>query len=807
MALPLPKRKKLKTKMFNDPVHGHVDMHPLCVRVIDTAQFQRLRKLKQLGTCYYVFGGAAHNRFEHSLGVSYLAGEWVEHFRRMQPELGVTDEDVICVKLAGLIHDLGHGPFSHAFEHFLEMAADREEEVVSGGCGGQMPRRPIPDHEHLSAYLFDHLIEENGLMPYFAHYGLGEGHIHMVKEMVFGGKKKAPADWEWRGPPLGKEFLFQIVANKENGIDVDKFDYFMRDGRHLNISISFDVERLMKCSKVLPVVDDVEGEGGDDSAAAAAAAAADDDDEEEAKEGKGGGKATSSSSSSSSSSSPAPSSSPASSTGQLAEPRYICFHEKETWNLYELFHTRYSLHKRAYQHRVVSSVEEMMNELLMSADAHFRIPYTCRKTGEAKSCRISEAPFVLEAYSKLTDTIVDAVLLSPDPNFDDARRIMRRIDTRDLHMYVNESIYDSSKLRKGKRIERADAAQLSEKIADEAAVDPATGRPTFSAGDIFAKLITINYGKKGVNPIDDCTYFFGRSDQEFGQKIQQSRVSSVLPTNFEEQTVRCYTKKNELKDEVDKAFAKWCEKVSQREGLLASPAPPGGFGGGGGYPPAAGGAGLGGSSATSSGCGGLGGAGAATTPLPAAATAAAMIAGRSSGSSSGSSSNGGQGGQNGTGGVGGMGGMVDRMDGIGGSQPQSLTQALKFSSPARDQTRRNRTSGGYRSSSNGSSRASSSSSSSGGGGGGGTGESSNGAAVAAGAAAAAVATAPAKAAAAAAAAAAKAAVLSPGRSPARSSGRRGSPGAEDATMSPVRIGAGGGARKRRRSAERPGKGE
>lgn len=55
--------------MFNDPVHGHIEIHPLCVKIIDTPQFQRLRYIKQLGTCYFVFPGASHNRFEHSLGL------------------------------------------------------------------------------------------------------------------------------------------------------------------------------------------------------------------------------------------------------------------------------------------------------------------------------------------------------------------------------------------------------------------------------------------------------------------------------------------------------------------------------------------------------------------------------------------------------------------------------------------------------------------------------------------------------------------------------------------------------------------
>ena len=55
-------------QVFNDPIHGHIEVHPLCIKIIDTPQFQRLRNIKQLGTCYLVFPGASHNRFEHSLG-------------------------------------------------------------------------------------------------------------------------------------------------------------------------------------------------------------------------------------------------------------------------------------------------------------------------------------------------------------------------------------------------------------------------------------------------------------------------------------------------------------------------------------------------------------------------------------------------------------------------------------------------------------------------------------------------------------------------------------------------------------------
>ena len=80
-------------KVFNDPIHGHVELHPLCTKLIDTPEFQRLRDLQQLGGVYLVFTGASHRRFEHSIGVSHLATCFVQQICERQPELKVTDEE------------------------------------------------------------------------------------------------------------------------------------------------------------------------------------------------------------------------------------------------------------------------------------------------------------------------------------------------------------------------------------------------------------------------------------------------------------------------------------------------------------------------------------------------------------------------------------------------------------------------------------------------------------------------------------------------------------------------------------------
>uniref|UniRef100_A0A3Q3GFH5 HD/PDEase domain-containing protein n=1 Tax=Labrus bergylta TaxID=56723 RepID=A0A3Q3GFH5_9LABR len=117
-------------QVFNDPIHGSIELHPLLIKIIDTPQFQRLRFIKQLGGVYFVYPGASHNRFEHSIGVGYLAGKLAEALRSRQPDLDITDRDVLCVQIAGLCHDLGHGPFSHLYDGlFLPKALEKKRKL------------------------------------------------------------------------------------------------------------------------------------------------------------------------------------------------------------------------------------------------------------------------------------------------------------------------------------------------------------------------------------------------------------------------------------------------------------------------------------------------------------------------------------------------------------------------------------------------------------------------------------------------------------------------------------------------------
>jgi deoxynucleoside triphosphate triphosphohydrolase SAMHD1 len=218
------------SKVFNDPIHGHVEVSGLSVKIIDTPQFQRLRDVSQLGGCYYVFPGAASRRFEHSIGVCHLARQFVDALRSKQPELNITDADALCVEVAGLCHDLGHGPFSHLYDGRFLPIINRNHDFA---------------HEHASIGLFDYLIEANNLLPVFNQFGLNKDDIHFIKELMLGDKNEGPKDFVWKGRDE-KSFLYDIVANKRNGIDVDKFDYFARDCHVLGLTKSFDASRLMR---------------------------------------------------------------------------------------------------------------------------------------------------------------------------------------------------------------------------------------------------------------------------------------------------------------------------------------------------------------------------------------------------------------------------------------------------------------------------------------------------------------------------------------------------------------------------------
>ncbi|EFJ43683.1 hypothetical protein VOLCADRAFT_106690 [Volvox carteri f. nagariensis] len=223
-------RREPKGKVFSDPVHGTFRLDPINVAIIDTPQFQRLRDLHQLGLTHLVFPGAIHTRFEHSLGTSFKAFEVADRIYRTQGrELGMELDDVRLVSLAGLCHDLGHGPFSHVFEYeFL-----RRKRLGVEPYSEEDIRLKEWHHEIMSTRILEYLVDENNIE------GIEQEDIRRISDFIKGDAH------EDRG------YLFDIVNNKRCGVDVDKVDYLQRDAMMCDVNIGCDFKRLLTLTKVL----------------------------------------------------------------------------------------------------------------------------------------------------------------------------------------------------------------------------------------------------------------------------------------------------------------------------------------------------------------------------------------------------------------------------------------------------------------------------------------------------------------------------------------------------------------------------
>ena len=118
-----------KRKIINDPVFGFINVpNDFLYDIIQHPIFQRLQRIKQLGLASFVYPGAQHTRFQHSLGAMYLTHEAIKQLRQNGQE--ITPEEADGVLVAILLHDIGHGPFSHLFEEALKVTGNKNHETI-----------------------------------------------------------------------------------------------------------------------------------------------------------------------------------------------------------------------------------------------------------------------------------------------------------------------------------------------------------------------------------------------------------------------------------------------------------------------------------------------------------------------------------------------------------------------------------------------------------------------------------------------------------------------------------------------------
>lgn len=136
-------------KVFKDPVHNYIHVQePIIWQLINTPEFQRLRRIRQLGTSYLTFHGAEHSRFSHSLGVYEITRKIISQFERSHYSDWPKEEKLVTL-CAALLHDLGHGPFSHSIEEAFDMNhEDWTCRIIKGNTEvGAILRRYAPDFD------------------------------------------------------------------------------------------------------------------------------------------------------------------------------------------------------------------------------------------------------------------------------------------------------------------------------------------------------------------------------------------------------------------------------------------------------------------------------------------------------------------------------------------------------------------------------------------------------------------------------------------------------------------------------------
>jgi HD superfamily phosphohydrolase len=196
---------------IKDPVHGYVYINTVEKDAVDSFPMQRLHRLRQLAGAEYVYPGANHTRFEHSIGTMHLAQKLTESPNICQH---LTTEEAQMVRLAALLHDVGHGPFSHVFEHLLEKFLGKT-------------------HEEMTVWM----IEKSELSDIVERAGYSPA---MISKLAVGSLQRE-----------GKAFMDQAI---QSAVDVDKLDFIVRDTYHTGAEYgNVDVFRLIH---MLDVLDD-----------------------------------------------------------------------------------------------------------------------------------------------------------------------------------------------------------------------------------------------------------------------------------------------------------------------------------------------------------------------------------------------------------------------------------------------------------------------------------------------------------------------------------------------------------------------
>jgi uncharacterized protein len=209
-----------RAKYLRDALHGSIVVEPHEVAFVDAPLFQRLRGILQTGPVYLTYPSARHSRFEHSIGVMHLAGRIVARLGELAPSL--PREQRRAVRLAGLLHDVGHGIFSHSSEKVM-LATPLLAAQLADGLPGSQP------HEKVGALL----LQSPPLRRLFERADVdADAVVALITD--------DPAALAARGFP---PYLASVISGP---IDADKLDYFARDSLFSGVPAILDYDRLLQ---------------------------------------------------------------------------------------------------------------------------------------------------------------------------------------------------------------------------------------------------------------------------------------------------------------------------------------------------------------------------------------------------------------------------------------------------------------------------------------------------------------------------------------------------------------------------------
>jgi len=195
----------MRERVIRDSVHGDIYINDdVILELIDTSEFQRLRRIAQLAGAQFAYPGATHTRFSHSLGVYYVIGEFLKN-----PDLDkhTTPKEKLLVKIAGLLHDLGHGPFSHTFEKITHKS-----------------------HEQYSIELITN--PKGTIAQILKKYHINPKDVAAIIEGTY-----------------KNEFVSLLVSSQ---LDADRLDYLMRDSYYAGVNYaSIDISFLVRNLRII----------------------------------------------------------------------------------------------------------------------------------------------------------------------------------------------------------------------------------------------------------------------------------------------------------------------------------------------------------------------------------------------------------------------------------------------------------------------------------------------------------------------------------------------------------------------------